>query len=614
MNKKSLTKNKKKTFKTVVHKFGGDAPTTAWGRAQANAMENVKKDPAGAVGSVVSGITGILGPALKNAEVDTSKADNAIAAVDVYQPATTSLDALADSYNNLEFAKSDWEGNDFTVSTGEGLANMGSAMLAGAGTGATFGPWGAVAGAAAGLAASGASWAAGAAKAKSQADELNRKAEMAGYSATQKAITARDQIQQNTVNTFLQGVKAYGGDLNLSGDFTNGLIFINEGGTHEENPNEGVLMGIDEQGIPNLVEEGEIIWNDYVFSNRLKPTKKQLKDGGFKENLEGLTYAELVNKYQEESEDSFDLISMNTLNDNLSRLMNMQEMTRAKKGLTGQNRLMACGGRKYRGDVDFSEWTDADQKWLDEQTQKTIKKVSKQYMPSTPINWNTIGRLAPTFLNAGMAIAAAAKKPDYSRADELVKEARNIPIAEAPVIGGKQTFVPTDKNPIINKQIGLSRATARDIQNNAVSGAQVMANLANLNYNTQNAIGDTMLKLAEADNARKLQIADFNRGIDQANAVANMQAQQMNQARQERIANTIGVANQMKDAIDVQKVDALESGLTNATEDTANLFAEKDWREIIEGNPYFLYDTRGKYKTPNSQKNGGCLTRKKRRK
>lgn len=32
-------------------------------------------------------------------------------------------------------------------------------------------------------------------------------------------------------------------------------------------------MGVDPEGTPNLVEEGEVIFNDYVFSNRLKVPK-----------------------------------------------------------------------------------------------------------------------------------------------------------------------------------------------------------------------------------------------------------------------------------------------------------------------------------------------------
>ena len=42
-------------------------------------------------------------------------------------------------------------------------------------------------------------------------------------------------------------------------NFDTGLTLIGNGGTHEENPNEGVPMGMDSEGIPNLVEEDEVI-------------------------------------------------------------------------------------------------------------------------------------------------------------------------------------------------------------------------------------------------------------------------------------------------------------------------------------------------------------------
>ena len=63
---------------------------------------------------------------------------------------------------------------------------------------------------------------------------------------------------------------AFGGDLMTNGaTWDNGFTYIGNGGSHESNPNEGVQVGVDPQGIPNLVEEGEVIFNDYVFSNRL---------------------------------------------------------------------------------------------------------------------------------------------------------------------------------------------------------------------------------------------------------------------------------------------------------------------------------------------------------
>lgn len=56
-------------------------------------------------------------------------------------------------------------------------------------------------------------------------------------------------------------------------NFDTGVTLVGNGGTHEENALEGVPMGVDQEGVPNLVEEGEVIFNDYVFSNRLKVPK-----------------------------------------------------------------------------------------------------------------------------------------------------------------------------------------------------------------------------------------------------------------------------------------------------------------------------------------------------
>lgn len=123
---------------------------------------------------------------------------------------------------------------------------------------------------------------------------------------------------------------AYGGD--LSGDWTNGVTIIGEGGTHEQNPYEGVLVGVDAQGTPNLVEEGEVIFNDYVYSNRLKPTAKQLENVKLNPKFEGMTFADIAKEVQKESSiRPLDPISKNTLVDSMSKLTAIQEETRAKK-------------------------------------------------------------------------------------------------------------------------------------------------------------------------------------------------------------------------------------------------------------------------------------------
>lgn len=91
---------------------------------------------------------------------------------------------------------------------------------------------------------------------------------------------------------------AFGGDLNTHGsDFSTGLTHIDTGGTHEENPNQGVPMGVDPQGNPNLVEEGEVIYDNYVFSNRIFLDDEAKKKLGLKGKDE-LSYANAAKKLE----------------------------------------------------------------------------------------------------------------------------------------------------------------------------------------------------------------------------------------------------------------------------------------------------------------------------
>ena len=137
-------------------------------------------------------------------------------------------------------------------------------------------------------------------KAKREAERLQNEEKMAGLSATNKATNARDEYFDNKYNNFKTNLVAYGGPVyKHSGDWSNGITFINEGGTHEENPNGGVPVGIDKEGVPNLVEEGEVIWNDYVFSERLK-VPKAFKDKYKLKGKDAISFAEAAEKFAEE--------------------------------------------------------------------------------------------------------------------------------------------------------------------------------------------------------------------------------------------------------------------------------------------------------------------------
>lgn len=140
---------------------------------------------------------------------------------------------------------------------------------------------------------------------------------------------------------------AFGGDLNTHGaDFTNGQIIIGNGGTHEENPMEGVPMGMDAEGTPNLVEQGEVIFNDYVFSNRLFADGGLLESFNLPKSYDGHSFAAIAEKLGNESKERpNDPISKRGLLSSMSRLQQAQETVRQQNQVGQEGVQYAHGGR-----------------------------------------------------------------------------------------------------------------------------------------------------------------------------------------------------------------------------------------------------------------------------
>ena len=128
----------------------------------------------------------------------------------------------------------------------------------------------------------------------------------------------------------------------LPDDFNNGVTVIENGGTHENNPLGGVPQGIGSNGKQNVVEQGEVKYNDYVFSNRIVVDKLILKQLGLTDKYEDSTYAYIADKLSKESEERpNDPISIRGLENNLSKLRVAQEMQKLKieakeRGITVQ--------------------------------------------------------------------------------------------------------------------------------------------------------------------------------------------------------------------------------------------------------------------------------------
>lgn len=137
---------------------------------------------------------------------------------------------------------------------------------------------------------------------------------------------------------------SFGGDLLTHGaDFANGQIIVGNGGTHEENPMEGVPMGMDAEGNPNLVEQGEVIFNDYVFSNRLFADGGLLESFNLPKSYDGHSFAAIAEKLGDESKERpNDPISKRGLLSSMSRLQQAQEMIRQSKN-TGNKKSFGGG-------------------------------------------------------------------------------------------------------------------------------------------------------------------------------------------------------------------------------------------------------------------------------
>ena len=88
------------------------------------------------------------------------------------------------------------------------------------------------------------------------------------------------ESRQDELNNFRNGGEVEG----ASG--ADELVTLFEGGgTHEENPLGGIPQGMGANGKPNLVEEGETKWNDYIFSNAYDMEGNYTGQDGSKSNV-----------------------------------------------------------------------------------------------------------------------------------------------------------------------------------------------------------------------------------------------------------------------------------------------------------------------------------------
>lgn len=454
-------------------------------------------------------------------------------------------------------------------------------------------------------------------------------------------------------------------------DFSNGMTLVNKGGTHEQNPFEGVQMGVDPQGIPNLVEEGEVIFNDYVFSNRLHPSEKELEKANLPKRYKGHTFALIAEDMgKESSERPNDPISRRGLEDSMMKLAIVQEAQRARKGKKGTQQLMAYGGKRfatggpreidpkltgssaYNNAVTSAQQTgmnpehimplpsfdiDALEQEIAAQEQQNIMdlinstpeielkndpiKVDKIKEKNKGTSLPTWMRYAPAVGSAVGAIQSIFQRPDYENADILMQEARDLsrPSVRYRALNNYLTYRPLDRNYYLNQLKGQAGATRRGIMNSGSNAGNVMAGLLAADYNAQNAVGNTLMQMEQYNDAQRQKVAEFNRGTDQYNSQAAMSADAQNAQiaqNRDRLRSTLMTqAAQMREAADTALEATRSANLTNFFDNIGSIGRENmgwNWTKYLADSGAFG-NLREGYPAPGIGKNGGLLTKRNRR-
>lgn len=435
---------------------------------------------------------------------------------------------------------------------------------------------------------------------------------MSDYLTSKKAQTENKNNMSNIYFGMENGLFATGGKLSSHGaDWSTGSTHINEGGTHEENPNQGVPVGVDHQGVPNLVEEGEVIYNDYVYSNRIKiddATKDKFKLSKKKD----YTYADLAKKLEKEIEENpNDPISKRGYDTQMSLLA--QEQERQKTIIEAEKAKEVFASLSPEEQVGIIQQAAQQEAMQEEAMQQealaqalpTMEDTALQQGVEAPVqevNINALGgnlfekggkkddkegkdkdspvkqrnenfRYAPILgnLTALGLMAGEVGRPDHSKQKAVADIFDNISLSSYTPVGGHLTYKPMDIWYAQNRLDANTRATDRAIANS--SSPNKIAGLLASGYNSQIASGDLFRKALEYNDALKQQVAKHNLGIDTYNSEAASKTSQFN-------ASASNAAKQAKASM-------LYNALTDELESDAS------WYQSLYGNIDNLFGNLG---------------------
>lgn len=419
--------------------------------------------------------------------------------------------------------------------------------------------------------------------------------------------------------TFAQNARnwnAFGGWLNTQGgDFTNGVTFIDEGGSHEENPYQGIQIGVDPQGKPNLVEEGEIVFDDYVFSDRM-----EIPDDIRKEyKLRGKTFAKAAKSAQRESEERpNDPLSKAGLQAAMERIAAAQEEARERKEAHRE-------GNEYPSM--FAYGGDTDSYGLALENPMTVEELEAMMNGEAPEgNINNGGgsrkrqtwtRYAPIIGSGLASLSDLFSRPDYSGANLISGVDLGAETAGYAPIGNYLSYRPLDRDFYINKMNQQAAATRRGLMNTSGGNRlNAQAGILAADYNYGQNMGNLARQAEEYNQQLRERVEAFNRGTNMFNTETGLKAsmfnaESRNAAKRARLGQATTAA-QMRQAIKDQDAARRSANITNFLQGLGDMGWENFNANMINSNPALYYNLASSgevgYKR-NKKKKGGRIVR-----
>nr|DAG94848.1 MAG TPA: bacteriocin [Crassvirales sp.] len=424
--------------------------------------------------------------------------------------------------------------------------------------------------------------------------------------------------------TFAQNARnwnAFGGWLNTQGgDFTNGVTFIDEGGSHEENPYQGIQIGVDPEGAPNLVEQGEVVYDDYVFSDRM-----EIPDDIRKEyKLRGKTFAKAAKSAQRESEERpNDPLSTKGLQAAMERIAAAQEEARERKEAYREGNEYPSMFA-YGGDIDPTYGL-ALQDPMSAKELEALMAKSEEPDEVAPEGNNdkrqTWTRYAPIIGSGLASLSDLFSKPDYGSADMIGGVDLGAEAAGYAPIGNYLSYRPLDRDFYINKMNQQAAATRRGLMNTSGGNRlNAQAGILAADYNYGQNMGNLARQAEEYNQQLRERVEAFNRGTNMFNTETGLKAsmfnaESRNAAKRARLGQATTAA-QMRQAIKDQDAARRSANITNFLQGLGDMGWENEqanWLDTLAKSGVLKMNTRGEYTGGTKKAKGGRVRTKKKK-